>query len=462
MSEEKFAEESEHEEKWETRPVKPARKRKKGLYSLIRQQMEFYFSDSNLAKDKFLTSLIFQSNEGYIDLAVFLNFNKIRALTTDTEDIRKALVSSEILKISEDSKHVKRITRIQPLENVDDCTLYLENLPTHATHDWIREIFSPFGKINYVSLPRLKASKKIKGFAFVEFNNPESVESACQYFNGSSGSKASPTFKDDGCKKITSGDSETSSSAKRRLEAVETNEGEVKEGQPRKRLKKDDDPSSENVEGEGVELVKEKKVKHRKHKKKHKERNEADTLHLLVMSKLEWKRLRNKYLALQKANMAEVKKYLGLLNESDHSLKAKGCSADVPAPLPTSNAPEFKPGVIIKITAEKPFVNAKKMRTEMKTLPGVAYIELEDDTFEAYIRCIQPEDTSQVLKSVEHHGQAVILQDTEEKEYWERIVVKRDATYAARSKPKQRGCNKIIQKAVKNMEISNKHVRFDD
>lgn len=38
--------------------LKKHRHRKKQLYSSILQQMEFYFSDSNLTKDRFLSQLI--------------------------------------------------------------------------------------------------------------------------------------------------------------------------------------------------------------------------------------------------------------------------------------------------------------------------------------------------------------------------------------------------------------------
>lgn len=40
---------------------KKRRQRKKQLYSSILQQMEFYFSDSNLSKDRFLAQLMNES-----------------------------------------------------------------------------------------------------------------------------------------------------------------------------------------------------------------------------------------------------------------------------------------------------------------------------------------------------------------------------------------------------------------
>lgn len=40
------------------KPLKKGRHRKKQLFSTILHQMEFYFSDSNLSKDRFLSQLI--------------------------------------------------------------------------------------------------------------------------------------------------------------------------------------------------------------------------------------------------------------------------------------------------------------------------------------------------------------------------------------------------------------------
>ena len=64
-----------------------------------------------------------------------------------------------------------------PLSNF--CLPPQEYLPSHATHMWVKQIFSQCGKVAYVSLPTYKTSKQIKGFAFVEFEKPEEAERAC-------------------------------------------------------------------------------------------------------------------------------------------------------------------------------------------------------------------------------------------------------------------------------------------
>lgn len=49
---------AEQQTKTTAAPLKKPRKRKKQIYNLIRLQMEFYFSDANLSKDRFLKKLI--------------------------------------------------------------------------------------------------------------------------------------------------------------------------------------------------------------------------------------------------------------------------------------------------------------------------------------------------------------------------------------------------------------------
>ena len=84
----------------------------------LREQIEFYFSDSNLSKDAYLKGIIAESEEGWVPLSKFLSFNKyallhwlicrIKAITTEEGDIRAALEKSQFLVMNEDKLCVRR------------------------------------------------------------------------------------------------------------------------------------------------------------------------------------------------------------------------------------------------------------------------------------------------------------------------------------------------------------------
>ncbi|KAL5018412.1 hypothetical protein ScPMuIL_004134 [Solemya velum] len=173
----------EEQEKQESSHKEKKRKRTKAVYHQIQDQMEFYFSDANLQRDRFLKKQIDESKDGYIELSVFLNFNKIRSITTEIDDIRKGLSKSDELQLSEDGAKVKRIKPLEMPHNVDERTVYVECLPHDADHDWLKKTFSSFGKIAYVSLPRYRTSGDTKGFAFIEFETESSAEKACKEMN---------------------------------------------------------------------------------------------------------------------------------------------------------------------------------------------------------------------------------------------------------------------------------------
>uniref|UniRef100_A0A8D8Q4H1 La-related protein 7 n=1 Tax=Cacopsylla melanoneura TaxID=428564 RepID=A0A8D8Q4H1_9HEMI len=156
------------------------RHRKKQLFQQIMQLMEFYLSDSNLRKDRFFNQLLQDSPE--IDLSVFLKCNKLARLTTDPDDIVKALKKSKLLEVTEDGTKVKRTVQVQDKPDVDECTIYVEKLPPDVEHDYIEKVFTKFGKVTYVSLPKFKATGKLKGFAFVEFSCKEEAEKALEAY----------------------------------------------------------------------------------------------------------------------------------------------------------------------------------------------------------------------------------------------------------------------------------------
>lgn len=105
MSGSETAEVVDQETKQEHSPRKRQRHRKKQLYENILKQMEFYFSDANLTKDRFLGDLV--KKDPYVPLEMFLKFNKVRSLTQDVTDIAKAMKNSTLLDLSEDKSKVQ-------------------------------------------------------------------------------------------------------------------------------------------------------------------------------------------------------------------------------------------------------------------------------------------------------------------------------------------------------------------
>lgn len=57
---------------------------------------------------------------------------------------------------------------------------FKEHVPPDADHDWIKGIFSVYGDIDYISIPKFKYSNDSKGFAFVEFAKAESAQKAIE------------------------------------------------------------------------------------------------------------------------------------------------------------------------------------------------------------------------------------------------------------------------------------------
>lgn len=111
-----------------------------------------------------------------VDIVKFMKFNKLNQLTTDPSRVARALRDSTMLKLSEDGTKVCRITPIKKKENEDQCTVYVQNLPPDTDHDWLISLFSKYGPVDYVSIPRYKYNRAIKGFAFVEFDKPSSAQ----------------------------------------------------------------------------------------------------------------------------------------------------------------------------------------------------------------------------------------------------------------------------------------------
>ncbi|NXD86388.1 LARP7 protein, partial [Halcyon senegalensis] len=163
---------------------KKKRSRVKQVLADIAKQVDFWFGDVNLHKDRFLREQIEKSRDGYVDISLLVSFNKMKKLTTDGKLIARAVKSSSVVELDLEGT---RIRRRQPLgeqpKDVDSRTVYVELLPKNVSHSWIERVFGKCGNVVYISIPRYKSTGDPKGFAFVEFETKEQAEKAIEFLN---------------------------------------------------------------------------------------------------------------------------------------------------------------------------------------------------------------------------------------------------------------------------------------
>ncbi|XP_037336366.2 la-related protein 7 [Pungitius pungitius] len=163
---------------------KKKRSRVKQLLGDVRRQVDFWFGDVNLHKDRFLKKIIDESDDGYVDLSILASFNRMKKLTCDTKLIARALKNSSVVEVNLEGDKVRRQLPIGDVPNdVDARTVYVELLPKDVTHGWIEKVFTKCGNVVYVSIPRYKTTGDPKGFAFIEFEKGEHAQKAIEMLN---------------------------------------------------------------------------------------------------------------------------------------------------------------------------------------------------------------------------------------------------------------------------------------
>lgn len=156
----------------------------------IRNQIEFYFSDSNLSKDKFLFEQTGGPENKPIDVDTIASFSLMRRFRP-IEAVVKALKESDTLDISESNQ----ITRKTPLVTLSNDfeenkkllaeralpnTLYVKGFRIDSDYRdsqrKVQEFFKPYGIVE-VRLRRLgDAQKLFKGSVYAEFPDVDSAE----------------------------------------------------------------------------------------------------------------------------------------------------------------------------------------------------------------------------------------------------------------------------------------------
>ena len=149
--------------------------------SKVKAQIEFYFSDSNLPRDKFLRETVEADPEGFVDIGLLVTFSRMRALLapfggSHNEEtvaaVTELLQTSDSLTVSDDKKRIRRTSELRSREEVDaeveQRSVYASPFPMTATIDELTDFFSKHASVRSVRLRRHISSKDFKGSIFVE------------------------------------------------------------------------------------------------------------------------------------------------------------------------------------------------------------------------------------------------------------------------------------------------------
>ncbi|XP_078063746.1 lupus La protein isoform X2 [Mustelus asterias] len=151
------------------------------LEKKICEQIEYYFGDHNLPRDKFLKEQI-KLDDGWVPLETMIKFNRLNRLTTDFTVIVEGLKKSNsgLLEISEDKTKIRR-SPSKPLPEFEDYknsvkarSVYVKGFPTSATLDEIKGWFDETGPVENIQMRRT-LQRQFKGSVFVVFDSTDSA-----------------------------------------------------------------------------------------------------------------------------------------------------------------------------------------------------------------------------------------------------------------------------------------------
>lgn len=168
----------------------------------ILNQVEYYFSDLNLATTDHLMRFINKDPEGYVPISVVASFKKIKALISSHSQLATVLRNSSKLVVSEDGKKVKRLHPLteSDIEELQCRIVVAENLPEDHCHQNLVKVFSVVGSVNTIRTCPPQSSNggassasrpaKVDGIplsnklhAFVEYESVELAERAVAELN---------------------------------------------------------------------------------------------------------------------------------------------------------------------------------------------------------------------------------------------------------------------------------------
>jgi len=147
----------------------------------ILTQVEFYFSDSNFPKDKFLKAQAALNPDGNVPIATINGFKNMKKIGGSNEDCARVLRTSKSLEVTEDGKYVRRTDPLPENDVTLPRSIYAKGIPKDRDDlDTVKSFFEEHAPVLSVRLRRIPTNKEFKGSAFVEFKTAEEAEAVAK------------------------------------------------------------------------------------------------------------------------------------------------------------------------------------------------------------------------------------------------------------------------------------------
>ncbi|KAM0680382.1 hypothetical protein GINT2_001440 [Glugoides intestinalis] len=143
----------------------------------LKEQIEFYFSDSNYARDSFLIAKAAE-NDGFVQISVLLTFKRLRAMNPTVEDVKEAVKDSNVVELNEDSLRKIKTQEFADYLNDKDISkrvVHMKGFCITSTLDDVKELLEAHCKPSKITLRRTQLGE-FTGSCFVEFKTKEEAE----------------------------------------------------------------------------------------------------------------------------------------------------------------------------------------------------------------------------------------------------------------------------------------------
>ena len=119
----------------------------KGKLEQIREQMEFYFSDSNLPRDTFLMNKISEDPQGWVSLELIAKFKRMSMMGATTSMMIESVRDSKTVEVNAEGTRIRRTSPIPTQDKTIDKSVVVGLLPESSTLQQLQKFFSKYGKV---------------------------------------------------------------------------------------------------------------------------------------------------------------------------------------------------------------------------------------------------------------------------------------------------------------------------